>query len=116
MNQPLKQLLRIGGIVIGLGATVWALRDRLLPAPEIPDGPPPRFRTGADDASGDTDAGSDLTAVRGIGPVYAERLRRNGITTYDELASADPAAIAGQIDVAVATVSDWIGQAAQLAR
>lgn len=116
MNQPLKQLLRIGGIVIGLGATVWALRDRLLPAPDIPDGPPPRFRTGADTTSDDGDAGSDLTAVRGIGPVYAERLKRNGITTYHDLASADPAVISEQIDVAEATVSGWIGQAAQLAQ
>ena len=46
MNQPLKQFLRIGGVVVGLGAAVWALRDKLLPAPAMPDEPPPRFRTG----------------------------------------------------------------------
>lgn len=115
MNQPLKQLLRIGGIVVGLGATVWALRDRLLPAPEIPDGPPPRFRTGTETPAASDAPGSDLTAIRGIGPVYAERLNRNGITTYAELAGGDAADVATQIDVAESTVSDWIAQAAELA-
>lgn len=113
MNQPLKQMLRIGGIVIGLGATVWALRDRLLPGPEVPEGPPPRFRTTSEDPAA-SDTGADLTVVRGIGPVYAVRLHRIGVTSYGDLAGGDAAAISQQIDVPEVTVADWIDQAATL--
>ncbi len=109
MNKPLKQVLRIGGVIVGLGAAVWALRDKLLPAPEIPDGPPPRFRTG--DTSTTTD---DLTAVKGIGPVYAERLVEAGITSFAELVSADATAVSAAAGVSASTATSWMEQAAAL--
>ena len=107
MNKPIKQVLRIGGVIVGLGAAVWALRDKLLPSPEIPDGPPPRFRTG--DASDD-----DLTTVKGIGPVYAERLVEAGITSFAELISAGPVAVSDAAGVSEATATAWMEQAASL--
>jgi predicted flap endonuclease-1-like 5' DNA nuclease len=110
MNKPLKQVLRIGGVIVGLGAAVWALRDRLLPAPEIPDGPPPRFRTG--EAS--TPSSDDLTTVKGIGPVYAERLIEAGITSFAGLVSADAAAVSAAAGVSESTAASWMEQAATL--
>jgi predicted flap endonuclease-1-like 5' DNA nuclease len=113
MNQPLKQVLRIGGVVIGLGAAVWALRDKLLPAPEIPEGPPPRFRTGSTTADAPKSAaGDDLTEVKGIGPVYAERLAEAGVTTFATLANADAAAVAGAAGVSESVAASWMEQAA----
>ncbi len=113
MNQPLKQVLRIGGVVIGLGAAVWALRDKLLPAPEIPEGPPPRFRTGrtGGDAS-ESPSADDLTEVKGIGPVYAERLATADVTSFAMLANADVAAVAGAAGVSESAAASWMEQAA----
>ena len=108
MNQPLKQFLRVGGVVIGLGAAVWALRDKLLPAPGIPDEPPPRFRTNVPSPV----VADDLTGVKGIGPVYAERLVNAGITSFAELANADVAAVAGAAGVSESTAGSWLEQAA----
>jgi predicted flap endonuclease-1-like 5' DNA nuclease len=108
MNKPLKQVLRIGGVIVGLGAAVWALRDKLLPAPEIPDGPPPRFRTGS------TPSEDDLTAVKGIGPVYAERLVEAGFTSFAGLASADAAIVSDAAGVSDSTAASWMEQAANL--
>jgi predicted flap endonuclease-1-like 5' DNA nuclease len=110
MNKPLRQFLRIGGVVVGLGAAVWALRDRLLPAPEIPDGPPPRFRTG--DTS--TAQGDDLTTVKGIGPVYAERLVEAGIASFAGIVSSDAAAVSEAAGVSESTATSWMEQAANL--
>ena len=58
--------------------------------------------------------GADLTVVRGIGPVYAVRLHRIGVTSYGDLAEGNAAAISQQIDVPEDTVADWIDQAATL--
>ena len=109
MNKPFKQFLRVGGVVIGLGAAVWALRDKLLPAPEIPDGPPPRFRT----VPPSPVAADDLTEVKGVGPVYAQRLVDAGITSFAMLADADVAAVAGSAKVSESQAASWIGQAAK---
>jgi hypothetical protein len=122
MNQPIKNILRIGGVIAGLGAAVWALRDKLLPAPEIPDGPPPRFRTGtgasAESASTGNKPGTpgadDLTVVKGIGPVYADRLTEAGITTFAELAAADIDAVCEAAKVSESTATSWMEQAATL--
>jgi len=111
MRQPLKNILRIGGVVAGLGAAVWALRDKLLPAPEIPDGPPPRFRTGSPDPSA---APPDLTTVKGIGPVYADRLTAAGITTFAELTQAGVGAVSDAAGVSESTAASWIEQAVAL--
>lgn len=110
MNKPIKQFLRIGGVIVGLGAAVWALRDKLLPAPEIPDGPPPRFRTGESPAPS-TD---DLTMVKGIGPVYAERLTEAGITSFAALASADTTTVSEAAGISESTAASWMEQATSL--
>jgi predicted flap endonuclease-1-like 5' DNA nuclease len=111
MNKPIRNMLRVAGIAIGVGAAVWAMRDKLLPAPNIPEEPPPRFRTGPvmPVANG---GGDDLTEIKGIGPVYASRLAQAGIATFATLAAATPAIVAEGAGVSEAVAAAWIEQAA----
>ena len=112
MNQTAKNLIRVVGVVVGLAAAAWALRDQLLPTPEIHHEEPPPFRQSGDDEG---DAGSDdLTTIKGIGPVTAEKLQEAGITSFDELASADAEELGGAIGSSEATVARWITAAASL--
>ena len=111
MNKPLKNLLRVAGIAIGIGAAVWAMRDKLLPAPNVPDEPPPRFRTGPETAPGPTGP-DDLTMIKGIGPVYASRLTQRGVASFADLASRPPAELAGLAGVSEPVAASWIAQAA----
>ena len=124
MNRPVKTLLRVAGLAVGIGAVVWALKDRILPAPQIPDEPPPRFRTGAGpetasavaEAPGaESEGDDDLTELKGIGPAYAARLREAGFTTFSDLAAATPAAISAAGRVSESVSASWIEQAADLA-
>ena len=115
MNQTAKNLIRVVGVVAGLAAAAWALRDRLLPAPEIHHEEPPPFRQAPDESldtvGGPGDAGDDLTVIKGIGPVTASKLEDAGITTLDELASADASEVAGAIGSSESTVAGWIAAA-----
>ncbi len=64
-------------------------------------------------------APDDLTRIRGIGPTYARALNALGVTTFAQLAEADPEALAAQIDRLSAErirQEDWIGQAAALSK
>jgi predicted flap endonuclease-1-like 5' DNA nuclease len=66
--------------------------------------------------SADTEP-DDLTAINGIGPVFAARLHKGRIRTYAQLAAMDAeriAEIAG-VPAARVTSADWIGQAKGLA-
>lgn len=94
----MKRFLRLLGFFSALGAIAWAMRDRFisLTVPREPE--PPSFRpppvphapSKADappaPATADT-AADDLTAVDGVGPVYAARLADAGITTFAGLAA-----------------------------
>ncbi len=53
----------------------------------------------------------DLTLVRGIGPVYAGKLQKLGITTFAALESTDTEALAGNLEVPPAMVANWQNQA-----
>lgn len=116
MNQTAKNLMRVAGVVVGLGAAAWALRDRLLPAPEIHDEPPPRFReptpSPTPDASGSSD---DLTAIKGVGPVTARKLEDAGYSTLADIAAADAESLSTSVGTSQTTVSRWIEAAGRLA-
>ena len=91
-----------------------------IPTPPVPAEPAPMPAPAS--APPGVDAGpqatDDLTAINGIGPAYASALNAIGITTYAQLAQADPDALAAQIDRVTAERirrDDWIGQAAKLA-
>jgi predicted flap endonuclease-1-like 5' DNA nuclease len=113
MNDPWKTFLRITGVVVGLGAAAWALRDKLLPAPAVPEGPPPKFRTAPSKPSAPTGP-ADLTEVKGIGPVYAERLVAAGFDTIAALAGGDAEAIGNAAGVSADTAKKWVKAASDL--
>ena len=61
---------------------------------------------------------SDLTAIRGIGQVYQNRLRDAGIATYRQLSEADPGELRQLLDLQSwqrADMKSWIRQAGDLA-
>jgi predicted flap endonuclease-1-like 5' DNA nuclease len=113
MYHPFKTFLRIAGVVVGLGAAAWALRDRLLPPPAIPESPPPRFRTTPPAAPSST-ASDDLTAIKGIGPARAERLSTAGYPSVASLISAGPEAVGEAAGVSAETAAKWLSSAAAL--
>lgn len=112
----MKRLLRFLTMAGAVAGAVWYARQQGQPVPSegewkarppelkaVPDPTPPQGSTKPD----------DLTKIKGIGPVSARELEAIGITTFAELAAADPATVAEQFD-SRANVTDWIAQANQL--
>src|SRR5690606_10410033 len=66
---PVNKLGKVIGFLGGALAILWAMRDRLvsIAAPQDPE--PPRFRVVP--PSGPPPVEDDLTAISGIGPVFA---------------------------------------------
>lgn len=59
----------------------------------------------------------DLTAIRGIGPVYARRLQDAGIATFAALAAQEPEKIGQIVQIKTwqaASPAEWIAQAKEL--
>ncbi len=120
----MKRLARVFGLLGGIGAIAYLLRDRLisLTAPREPE--PPRFQPipphhdgqpgGDHQAKGTapTNTQDDLTIILGIGPSYAARLADAGVTGLADLASRTPSDLADEIDIAESKVAEWIREAA----
>jgi predicted flap endonuclease-1-like 5' DNA nuclease len=113
----MKKFMRILGILGGIAAVAWAMRDRFvsIAAPREPE--PPSFRVVTEPTPPPTPPTEpdDLTIVNGIGPVFARRLMEAGIATISQLAAADPARVAEVAGVPEARVETWLEQAAALA-
>lgn len=104
-------LFRFVTTVAGVAFMFWLLRDRLVhlsprrsafvspirPAPA--DAVPPR---------------ADITEVKGIGPVFAERLAVFGIHGLAGLSVADPGTVATAAGVTEDRAAEWIAEAASL--
>ncbi len=103
MNQTVKNLIRIGGAIAGLGAVIWALSDRLLPTPEIHDEPPPLFRVPPQP--------DDLTEIKGIGPVKAGKLNKAGVNRFSDIAATSAEELAATTGISVAMATTWIEEA-----
>jgi large subunit ribosomal protein L21 len=57
-------------------------------------------------------AADDLTELKGIGPVFAQRLREAGITTFTDVAKATPDALREATQATgAADPEEWIAQA-----
>ena len=79
---------------------------------ETDDDPEPAGE--ADAASTEDDEtvdGDPVEQITGIGPAYGDRLAAMGIETVDELADADPAAVADETSVGEKRATTWIDRA-----
>ena len=103
----MKNAIRIAGVVAGLAAAAWAVRDRMLPAPEAPTDTPPKFRHGSAPSE------DDLTEIKGIGPAFATRLAEASIASFNDLAAQDAEAIAEAVNTTPEAAQRWIDSAAE---
>ncbi len=104
----MKRILRLIGLVAAIVVVVWLTREHLLPTPRVPKDSPPHYRSTPPPPPHDPD---DLTAIKGIGPVYAARLEDIGIRSFRGLAETDADTIADSIGTTADAVHDWIVQA-----
>jgi predicted flap endonuclease-1-like 5' DNA nuclease len=109
----MKALLRLALVAVAAKLAYEVIRRQRQGAP-LPEGAsyepapvPGRPRT-------DTSRIDDMTVIKGVGPVYADRLEAAAITTYAELADADAAHLSTAIDVSMDVVEGWQGQAREL--
>ncbi len=111
MIDGMKRILRIFGVLAGLGTAIWLLRDRFvsLALPREPE--PPAFRVAPHTPPPPAE---DLTVVKGIGPVYEARLHEAGVSSLRDLASRDPEDLATRLGVPAARVAKWIEEASFL--
>jgi len=119
----IARLVALGAAVAAAaGAAVWAKRkadedenDAL--EQEIFDAVQDQAEAGAGgDAPAVESAGDDLTEIKGIGAVSAERLHDTGVKTFAEIAAwsdDDLEANSAKIKVSVERIrrEDWVGQA-----
>lgn len=123
----MKKLFKLVSLAAFAAGVTWMLRDQLVPTPNQPTSEPPPFRSPpapsttppAAKAPTATEASfalqDDLTAVNGIGPVYAKRLAGAGVNSFSDLAGADAAELAALTDLNRDRIADWIRKASDLA-
>ncbi len=104
----IKRLAKVIGLVGGVAAVVWAMRDRFVSVATSREPEPPTFRTGPSTARPGVDS------IDGIGPVFAERLMQAGLGSMEDLASATPDSVAEAAGVSGARARTWIEKARQL--
>ncbi|HUG75299.1 MAG TPA: helix-hairpin-helix domain-containing protein [Acidimicrobiia bacterium] len=90
----------LAGLVAGLSVARWIRKARKRANSTTP---------------GATTVEADLIDIKGIGPVYRQRLAKAGIDSFDELVEAGAAKVATVTGVDEAAAADWIAQAITLA-
>lgn len=105
----MAKIFRIAAIMAAVATIIWLTRERLLPTPHVPHEPAPPYRSTPPPPP--ESALDDLTAIKGVGPVYAAKLTAMGLTTYRGLAETDAQTVADTLGVSLAAVTDWISQA-----
>ena len=106
-----KKLARLVGVVGGVAAVIWAMRERLvsIAAPREPE--PPRFRVVTPPSEPPQPGKDDLTLINGIGPVFAERLQDAGIASFRDLSEAGAERAADVTGVPVSRAVPWVTEA-----
>lgn len=103
-----KRVGQVVGVVAGVAAIAWAMRDRFISVTTAREPEQPAFRAV-------TPAGSPgLETIDGIGPTYAKRLADAGIGDVAALGRASPDRVAESAGVSAARARDWIDQASKL--
>ncbi|MEX2322489.1 MAG: helix-hairpin-helix domain-containing protein [Acidimicrobiia bacterium] len=92
----------IAGLLAGLSVARWIQKTRKQAGSDTP---------GA--ATAESEA--DLIDIKGIGPVFRQRLVKAGIDSFDELVEAGAAKVATVTGVGEIAAADWIAQAITLA-
>lgn len=124
----MKRIAPIIGILGGIGAILWAMRDRLVsvaiprepqpPALRVPDRSVPRTADSTppptEEREGEAPPAQSVTDVTGIGPVYATRLEAAGIATLSDLARSTAETAAAAAEVPVSRATGWIESAQAL--
>lgn len=100
-----RKLLKLIGIVGGIAALAWAMRDRFVSVAISREPEQPTFRETARVIHPPVDV------LAGIGKVYADRLSKAGIGDMGALAAATPDSVAEAAGVSSARARDWIDQA-----
>jgi len=98
----MKRLAKVIGVLGGIAALVWAMRDRFISVAASREPVPPTFRTAPDPPSPPVDA------IEGIGPVFAQRLTAAGIDNVSRLAGSSPDFVAEAAGVSGARARTWI--------
>ncbi len=123
-----RRIGRIIGLLGGVVAIAWAMRDRFvsIAAPKEPE--PPSFRvvstpppppagqvrperTASAVSVQDPD---DLTRINGVGPVFERRLMEAGLATFESIAAASARQVANAAGVTEPRAEGWITQASIL--
>lgn len=92
----------LAGLIAGLSVARWIQKTRKRANPST-----------TQDATVEVEA--DLIDIKGIGPVYRQRLAKAGIDSFDELVEAGAAKVAKVTGAEETAAADWIAQAITLA-
>lgn len=106
-----RRIAKLLGVIGGIGAVLWAMRERFISVAISREPVPPGFRVPDDGQPGPSVPSGSITDVSGIGPVYATRLGEVGINTPADLAKADAQKVADAAQVTSVRAAEWIASA-----
>ena len=105
----IKKLAKVVGLVGGVAALLWAMRDRFISVATSREPEAPTFRVAPSESPE-----LSIDTVAGIGPVFADRLKQAGLDSVRRLATASPDTVAEAARVSGARARSWISQASAL--
>lgn len=111
----MKKIAGFLGLIGGLCAAAWLLRDRLVSLAAPREMEPPQFRPIPKQERVTTPApaqsGDDLKQIKGIGPVYEQALRAFGVRSFAELSQVDASDLADHLGISEIRIAGWAEQA-----